>query len=145
LRFRSFAAAAALVAVAAAGCTANSSQDPSGLADSITRAVYANDYDGTTASMDSETKAEVTRGEIGQLSDRMHALGAYQGLSQTKADADHGMYDFDLRFARGRMTARLRVDPSGKVGAYRVFPETGPNPMPSTTTTGSNASVRRYT
>ena len=104
-----------------------SAHDPAGVADSITRAVYANDYNGTTAPMDQYTRSEVTRGEIGDISDRMHALGAYQGLSQVKSDPDHGLYDFDLQFAKGHMTARLRMDPSGKVGAYRVYPA-GPGP-----------------
>jgi hypothetical protein len=114
----------ALCALLAAGCASSfrHTDTPAALTDSITRAVYANDYEGTTAPFDPQTKAEVTRTEIGRLSDRMHALGSYQGLTQTKADADRGLYEFDLRFASGHMTAKLRVDPSGKVGAYRVVP-----------------------
>jgi hypothetical protein len=114
--------------LAATGCVSmRTTHDPAGLADSITRAVYANDYDGTTAPMDRDTRGEVTRGEIGDLSDRMHSLGSYQGLTQVKADPDRGLYDYDLRFSNGHMSARLRIDPSGKVGAYRVFP-TAPGP-----------------
>jgi hypothetical protein len=102
------------------------------LADSITRAVYANDYDATTANFDAATKAEVTRTEIGELSDKMHALGAYRGLTQTNVEADRGLYDFDLSFAGGHMVAKLRLDPSGKVGAYRVIPSAVPPPQPTT-------------
>jgi hypothetical protein len=116
--------ACAIVVVAGCG-PMRSAHDPAGLTDSITRAVYANDYYGTTAPMDSDTRGEVTRAEIGDISDRMHALGSYEGLTQTKSDPDHGLYDFDLRFAKGHMTARLRLDPSGKVGAYRVYPAQG--------------------
>jgi hypothetical protein len=97
--------------------------------------VYSDDYDATTADFDAETKAQVTRSQIGDLSDKMHALGAYQGLTQTSADADRGLYEYDLRFTSGHMTAKLRVDPSGKVGAYRIIPGAPvPAPRPSTTT-----------
>jgi hypothetical protein len=127
--FKVVRAAFACVALIAAGCgPMRSSHDPAGLADSMTRAVYANDYDGTTAPMDHDTKAAVTRSQLGDLSDRMHALGTYQGLTQIKADADHGLYDFDLHFSNGHMMARMRLDPSGKVGAYRVFPNAAPAP-----------------
>jgi hypothetical protein len=75
----------------------------------------------------------VTRGDLGQLSDQMHRLGTYQGLSQTNADPDRGLYDFDLKFASGHMTAKVRLDPSGRVGAYRVIPGA---PAPAAPTTG---------
>jgi hypothetical protein len=107
-------------------------RSPAALTDSITRAVYNDDYDGTTANLDAQTKSQVTRAEIGALADRMHALGAYQGLTQTSADADKGLYEYDLRFTNGHMTAKLRIDPSGKVGAYRVVPG-APVPAPSAT------------
>ena len=78
--------AIACLVLVAAGCgAARTLHDPAGIADSITRAIYANDYDGTTARLDHDTKAEVTRGEIGDLSDRMRVLGTYQGLTQVKA------------------------------------------------------------
>ena len=118
----------------ATGCTQTSSgSSASSLADAITRAVYANDYDGTVEHFDADTKAQVTRGDLGQLSDQMHRLGAYQGLTQTNADPDRGLYDFDLKFANGHMTAKVRLDPSGRVGAYRVLPGA---PAPATPTTG---------
>jgi hypothetical protein len=120
------------------GCAAKAGAGaPAALADSITRAVYADDYAGTTKDFDDATKAQVTRGQIGELSDKMHALGAYQGLDQTSADADKGLYEFDLRFASGHMTAKLRLDPSGKVGAYRVIPGAPvPGPSPTKASTG---------
>jgi hypothetical protein len=119
-----------------AGCAgAAGSHSPAGLADSITRAVYNDDYDGTTANFDDATKAQVTRAQLGELADKMRSLGAYQGLTQTSADSDRGVYEYDLRFANGHMTAKLRLDPSGKVGAYRVIPG-APQPSPSSPTTG---------
>ena len=133
---RAFSAPLATVVLALATCAlsacATQGNSASGLADSITRAVYANDYDGTVANFDAQTKGEVTRTEIGELSDKMHALGAYRGLTQTNVDPDRGLYDFDLTFASGHMTAKLRLDPSGKVGAYRVIPSAVPPAQPST-------------
>jgi hypothetical protein len=128
------AAAALSLAAALSGCAGTSTSKPSALADSITRAVYNDDYDATTASFDATTKAQVTRAQIGDLSDKMHALGTYQGLTETSADVDRGVYEYDLRFTSGHMTAKLRLDPSGKVGAYRVVPG-APVPVPSPTTT----------
>lgn len=93
--------------------------------------MYADDYDATIASFDDATKAQVTRADLGDLSDRMRALGAYQGLSQTNAQPDLGKYEYDLQFAKGHMTAELRVDPSGKIGAYRVIPAAPPRASPS--------------
>lgn len=127
------AVALVLAACALSACGSHGSgNSATGLADSITRAVYANDYDGTVANFDAQTKGEVTRTEIGELSDKMHALGAYRGLTQTNVDPDRGLYDFDLNFASGHMTAKLRLDPSGKVGAYRVIPSAVAPAQPST-------------
>jgi hypothetical protein len=118
--------AVALATLALAACGQSGARSPGALVDGITRSVYAADYDGTTSYMDAATKAQVTRAEIGDLSDRMHALGAYQGAAEKQADPDRGVYEYDLKFASGHMTAKIRLDPSGKVGAYRVFPASGP-------------------
>jgi hypothetical protein len=114
--------AAIAIAVAATAC-AQTRPEPLALADQTTRAVYAADYDGTTASFDDALKAEVTRASIGQLSDRMHALGAYHGLKQTAADPDKGRYDYEAAFDKGTMLVELRIDPNQKIAAYRVVPQ----------------------
>jgi hypothetical protein len=85
--------------------------------------------------MDAETRASVTRAQVGELSDKMRALGALQSIDQTSADADRGLYEFDARFAGGHMRVKLRIDPSGKVGAYRVFPG-APTPVSAPAATG---------
>jgi hypothetical protein len=64
----------------------------------------------------------VTRASLGQLSDRMHALGAYHGLKQTAADPDKGRYDYEATFDNGTLLVELRVDPDQKIGAYRIVP-----------------------
>jgi hypothetical protein len=102
--------------------TQNAAGDPAGLAEKITRAVYANDLDTTVASFDDQTKKLVTRGQLGEISDRMHALGDIKSFAQRSADPDKGRYDYDVSFTNGAMLVQLRVDPDGKVGAYRVVP-----------------------
>ncbi len=95
------------------------------LADRITRAVYADDLDATTTDFDDQTKRTITRRQVGALSDRMHALGDYRSLTQRTAQPDSGKYSYDAHFAHGTMLVELRIDPTGKVGAYRVTPENG--------------------
>ena len=95
------------------------------MADAITRAVYANDLDATVANFDDETKKTVSRSEVGTLSDRMHALGTLDSLAPRSANADAGRYAYDAHFTSGMMLVEMRLDPSGKVGAYRVTPESG--------------------
>ncbi len=105
---------------------ASHSNDPRQLADRITRAVYANDFDTTVADFDDATRKSVTRSGVGDLSDKMHALGNYESLGQRRAEPDTGKYAYDAHFSNGTMLVELRVDPSGKVGAYRVSPENPP-------------------
>jgi len=115
--------AAALLATLLGGCSAQRGAAPGQLAEQITRAVYADDLDATIANFDDATKKTVTRSELGELSDRMHALGDLKSLAPRSADPDSGKYEFDATFSNGSMLVQLRLDPSGKVGAYRVVPE----------------------
>jgi hypothetical protein len=123
------AAAAIALAVAAVAC-AQPHDDPMALADQTTRGVYAADYDATTARFDDALKTEVTRASIGQLSDQMHALGAYRGLKQTSADPDKGRYDYEAAFDKGTLLVELRIDPNQKIGAYRIVPQPNSTPPP---------------
>ena len=101
--------------------------DPQRTADTITRAVYANDLDTTIASFDDETKKSVTREALGDISDKMHALGDFTSLAPKSASPDEGKYEYDAHFTSGAMLVQMRIDPSGKVGAYRVVPENAPD------------------
>ena len=122
----------ALLSFALASC-ATHTESPADLADRITRAVYANDLDTTSASFDEATKRAVTRTDLGALSDRMHALGTIASIKQRSGNADTGRYEFDVTFTSGSLLVQMRVDPSGRVGAYRVIPidsSTPPTPSP---------------
>ncbi|MBV8600000.1 MAG: hypothetical protein JO359_00400 [Candidatus Eremiobacteraeota bacterium] len=112
----------AVAAVALCACAA--ARSPAQLADQTTRAVYDLDYDRAVAGMDDSLKAQVTRAQIGALSDGMHNLGAYHGLTQSTSNPDAGRYDYIANFDRGTMLVLLRIDPTGKVGAYRITPTT---------------------
>ncbi len=106
-----------------AGCGAQGS--PQKTADAMTHAVYANDYDKFTSYLDDATKSTVTRADVGALSDKMRALGDIQTIAQHDADPDKGRYTYDVTFSHGSLLVELRVDPTGKVGAYRVVPKGG--------------------
>ena len=112
------------------GCalTACGSQggEPAKLADSITHGIYSDDLDATTANFDDQLKGQVTRSDLGDLSDQMHALGDYQSLAQRTADPNARKYQFDATFAKGMILVQLRLDADGKVAAYRVEPEAFP-------------------
>ena len=115
--------AAFALAIAACGCAHTAT--PQELADATTRAVYDADYDRTTAGFDDALKTQVTRASVGQLSDRMRALGAYRGLRETARDPAKNRYDFEAAFDKGTMAVMIRVDPDSKLAAYRIAPQGG--------------------
>ena len=117
---RSITAVAALAL--ASGCS-SAPGNPGAAADTITRAVIANDYDSTVSNFDDSTKKTISRSDLGSLSDRMNALGEYRALNQRSSDPDRGRYEYDATFSRGALLVMLRVDPDGKIGAYRVQSE----------------------
>ena len=92
------------------------------MADETTRAIYAADLSGATSHFDDSLKGQVTRAQLGALSDAMHMLGNYKGLTELQSNGDSGRYDYTANFDRGTMVVMLRVDPDGKIGAYRVSP-----------------------
>jgi hypothetical protein len=97
------------------------------MADRVTRAIYNDDVAGAVADFDAATKAQMTRAQIGALSDKMHALGDLKSVApRAGADPDKGRYDYDAMFSRGSMLVELRVDPSGRIGAYRIVPQEVP-------------------
>ena len=114
--FASFVCAAALVALAS--CSQGSNEQS--LADNITKAAYNNDIAGVTQYFDTSLAPTVSRASLGVLSDQMHKLGNYKGLTETGTDLPARRYTFDAKFDRGDMTVFMRLDPDGKVAAYRV-------------------------
>jgi hypothetical protein len=114
--------AAIVFAIAASACARHAS-DPQTLADDTTRAIYNADLDGTVAHFDDALKGDVTRGTLGEVSDEMHALGAYHGLKPVSSDPDKGRYNFQATFDKGSLIVEMRLDPDQKIGAYHVVPQ----------------------
>jgi predicted component of type VI protein secretion system len=114
---------AAALAVLLAGCSAGSASDRAQkLADDATKAVYNDDMAGLTANMNAALVPTITRAQLGDLADKMHALGNYQGLTPAGSDTLKSEYDFKAKFDKGTWTVILRLDGDGKIAAYRVAP-----------------------
>lgn len=119
-------AVAALVcagfALALAACGGhNGPSQAQGLADSTTQAVYNDDPTGVAAHFDDQLKSQVTRSEVGILSDQMHKQGTYQGLSFVSNDPGKNEYTYRANFSKGSMNVVVRLDQNGEIAAYRVL------------------------
>lgn len=119
------AALAAAIALTSA-CASNSPGDRAQkLADAATKAVYNDDVAALTSNMNAQLVPTVTRAQVGDLSDKLHALGDYQGLTPTATDSLKSEYDFDAKFTKATWTVMVRLDADGKIAAYRVAPKSG--------------------
>ncbi|HEY8312962.1 MAG TPA: hypothetical protein VIG51_02205 [Candidatus Baltobacteraceae bacterium] len=112
-------------AIALAGCSGNSSSANGGgtaqaVADAATKAAYNNDIAGVTANMDAALKGQVTRAQVGTLSDKMHQMGDYKGLTFVGSDVNKNEYTYRAEFTNRSTTVAVRLDPDGKLSAYRV-------------------------
>ena len=107
------------LSMALAGC---GSSNPQHMADETTQALYRADRNGAIADFDDTLKGQVTQAQVGAISDAMHMLGNYKGLDSLHGDGNTGRYDYVANFERGKMLVMLRVDPNGRIGAYRVTP-----------------------
>jgi hypothetical protein len=114
-------AALAVLAIGLTGCGGGSG-GPQKIADDTTRAVYNNDMTAATANFDSGLAPQVTRASVGMISDQMHQLGNYKGLTVAGMDLPARKYAFDAKFDNGDMTVVLKLDDAGKIAAYRVMP-----------------------
>ncbi len=123
------AAIVALVAGAVAwGCADRMSKEHR-LADSVTQAVYADDAPKVVENFDAQLQKQVKRADVGTISDKMHALGDYQGLTPTTADPQNRRYAYQANFSNGTMVVEMRLDPDGKIAAYRVMPNPQVKPL----------------
>jgi outer membrane murein-binding lipoprotein Lpp len=108
----------ALVAtVALAGCASHEQK----IADAATRAVYQNDVDALTANFTPDLRQQVTRAQLGALSDLMHQEGDYRSLTETGTEPD-GAYDFRADFTKTSLIVKMKLDGQGRIAGYRVIP-----------------------
>jgi hypothetical protein len=108
--------------IAALALSACGGSSPQTLADQTTRALYRGDRAGTVANFDDQLRPQVTRAQVGAISDAMHVLGNYKGLQMLDHDGTSGRYDFVAKFDKGTMLVMVRMDSNGRIGAYRVSP-----------------------
>lgn len=115
-------ALAALSLAALAACSSHAAAGAQAEADKVTQAVYNNDAPAVTQDFTDDLKAQVTRADVGALSDKMHKLGDYKGLTYLSYDAPKDEFTYRADFSSGSMDVVIRFDSAGKVTAYRVFP-----------------------
>ena len=104
--------------LAAAACGGGSSQQTA--TDDTTKAVYNDDLNAMQSHFDAALQKQITIDGVNALSQKLHAFGAYKGVTQTAADASAGRYDYDASFDNATMAVHVRVDRDGKLAAYRI-------------------------
>jgi outer membrane murein-binding lipoprotein Lpp len=111
-------AAAAAAATLLAGCASREEH----VADAATRAIYNDDVDALTSQFSPDLRAQVTRAQLGALSDIMHKDGDYSSLRETGTEPD-GAYDFLATFGSSSMVVKMKLDDQGRISGYRVIPQ----------------------
>lgn len=114
--------AAATIAVALSACGGGGNGAAQSTADTITKAVIANDVATVQNNLDDGLKPTVTKTSVAALSDAMQKLGEYKGLTLLSSDATKNEYTYRADFASGTMNVVIKLDPDGKAGAYKAIP-----------------------
>lgn len=96
--------------------------DPQSSANDVTRAIYQDDVGTVLSHMDDALAKQISRTSVGVISDKMHALGSYSGLTALAMDSAKHEYTYRATFSKGTMNVVVRTDPDGKLAAYRVYP-----------------------
>jgi len=117
---RAYLAIAALAAVLA-GCGLLAGPNATDEATKVAQALYNDDLSSVTANFDSTLKDQATRTQVAAISDKMHALGEFQGLTEIKRDNDTRRYWYDAKFSNGDMTIQMRLHADGTIAAYRLL------------------------
>jgi hypothetical protein len=120
---RSAGYAAALIVLALAACGGGGAGDatsPQKAIDETTQAIYNDDLNAMQSHFDSALSKQVTIDGVSSLSQKLHAFGAYKGLTQTAADANGGRYDYNAAFDTTTMAVHVRMDGDGHIAAYRI-------------------------
>ena len=104
--------------LAAAACSGGSPQQAA--TDDTTKAVYNDDLNAMQSHFDAALQKQITIDGVSTLSQKLHAFGTYKGVTQTAADANSGRYDFNASFDNTTMAVHVRIDPDGKLAAYRI-------------------------
>jgi hypothetical protein len=116
---RAFAIGAVACALALCACGGNAAS-PQNVVNDTTTAVYNDDLNAMQSHFDEALQKEVTIDGVSSLSQKLHAFGAYHGVSQTAADPTGGRYDYTASFDHGTMAVHVRLDQDGRIAAYRI-------------------------
>jgi hypothetical protein len=90
-------------------------------ADSTTQAVYNDDVNAVTKNFDDNLRSQVTRTEVGIMSDQMHQLGDYKGLTFVSDNPSKNEYTYRAGFSKGDASVVVRLDADGRFAAYRFL------------------------
>lgn len=93
---------------------------PQKVASATTQAVYNDDLNAIQSHFDAALQKQVTIDGVASLSQKLHAFGAYKGLTQTAADENGGRYDYNAAFDNGTLAVHVRLDGDGRIAAYRI-------------------------
>jgi hypothetical protein len=113
-------AVACLILGAALASCGSPAADAQNRADGVTKAVYNNDGAAATQNFDAALQKQVTRAQVGMLSDKLHKLGDYKGLTYVSNDGLKNEYTYRANFSNGTAPVIVRFDSDGKVAAYRI-------------------------
>ena len=109
-----------VLALCACGGSNGGAAAPQKTVDATTQAVYSDDLNAMQAHFDDALNKQVTIDGVETLSQKLHAFGAYKGLTQTAADAKGGRYDYTAAFEGATLAVHVRMDADGRIAAYRI-------------------------
>jgi hypothetical protein len=109
------------LSLALAACAGNGAGGAQSAADGTTKAVYNDDVAGVTQNFNDSLKSQVTRSEVGIMSDQMHQLGDYKGLTFVSSDPNKNEYTYRADFTKGTGNVVVRLDSDGRFAAYRFL------------------------
>ena len=111
--------AAGVLALAVSACGGGASA-PQKAVNDTTAAIYNDDLSAMQSNFDPALQQQVTLNGVSTLSQKLHAFGAYGGLTPTAADTAGGRYDYTANFGSVTMAVHVRVDQNGQIAAYRI-------------------------
>ncbi len=111
--------AAGLTAAVLCGCGGGATS-PEKVVNDTTEAVYNDDLNAMQTHFDGALQKQVTIDGVNTLSQKLHAFGAYKGLTQIAADQTGGRYDYNAAFDNGNLAVHVRMDQDGRIAAYRI-------------------------
>lgn len=113
MKLAKFAAAAAVVAVVATGCSFQNKNERE--AERITRAVIANDL--APVQSDLAKGIAIPRVKVAEWSDELNAQGKLLSVKES-ANCSPGWHCFDVKFEKRAYVERMRLDENGKVASW---------------------------